>query len=154
MTRRIYPPRIVITIVKAIIRVFTKTKRSASDEVPGGEKKEKMKKTRTLSVFPRSRKKRHTRGNVCSCLVSMPKFKLYVNQPRTTGLPKSRRSPTSYSSKYSIAIDWPLWTTHRGPGNGTDSRTFATGGDISYSHRLVGWIYNSFTHTKIPSGRL
>jgi hypothetical protein len=68
MPRRISPPRVVIAIVKAIIRVFTKTKRSPSDEVPEGEKKGK-KKNRTLSVvFPRSRKKR-VKGKVCNCVV-------------------------------------------------------------------------------------
>ena len=137
MTRRISPLHIVIKIVKAIIHVFTKTKRSASDEMPEGEKKGK-KKSRMLSVFPRSCKKRANRGNVCGCLVYLLQFKLYVNQPRTTGLPKSRCSQTSYLLKYSIVIDWRLWTTHRGLGNGTDLHTFAAGGDISSSHHLFG----------------
>lgn len=117
MTRRISSPHVVTTIVKALVRVFKKPKAIASDGIPEGEKK-KRKKSRALSVMPKSRKRRDARGNVC--IYVHRDDSLVADQP---GSPKSKCSPTSFSSKYLIAIDSRLSAIHRDPGNGTDSRT-------------------------------
>jgi hypothetical protein len=62
--RIVIPRRVVIKIVKTIIRVLTKPKRSASDGHEG-EKKEKKGRTSTLSALRGPRKKKGgTKGDV------------------------------------------------------------------------------------------
>jgi hypothetical protein len=152
MNRRIFIPRFVTTIVKAIVRVFSKSKRTSRGQNGIPEAQPKNKKNRELLSLSKSRKQRN-RGDLCYYYTDGNSSLFVAEQSRMYDAQRSTYSQMSFSLKFSTSIDWLLCATHRARGNGTDLRTYPNDGDTSYFHHLVVWIYDSSTHTKTLSGR-